>query len=124
MKNAKTADKKKDFNGKIAGLTVLEALFYILSLPLIVILSLVFCIKTYELVPYYSFWPFVGVLLAGVLCLVFVIVVMCVSMRKKSKRTILMQTGEACKDGNYAVQPDYVRADLAAAVETILSDDK
>ena len=92
MKNAKTADKKKDFNGKIAGLTVLEALFYILSLPLIVILSLVFCIKTYELVPYYSFWPFVGVLLAGVLCLVFVIVVMCVSMRKKSKRTILMQT--------------------------------
>ena len=39
-------------------------------------------------------------------------------------RTILVQTGDAGKDGKYAVQPDYVRADLAAAVETILSDDK
>ena len=91
MKNAKAENKKK-FSGKIAGLTVLEALFYILSLPVIVVLSAVFCVKTYELVPYYSFWPFVGVILAGVLCLVFVIVVMCISLRKKSKRTILMQT--------------------------------
>ena len=39
-------------------------------------------------------------------------------------RTILVQTGDAGKDGKYAVQPDFVRADLAAAVETILSDDK
>ena len=91
MKNA-NAENKKPNSGKIAGLTVLEVLFYILSLPLIVILSAVFCVKTYELVPYYSFWPFVGVILAGVLCLVFVIVVMCISLRKKSKRSILMQT--------------------------------
>ena len=73
MKNAKIADKK--VAGKITGLTVLEALFYVLSLPLIVILTAVFCVKTYQLVPYYSFWPFVGVILAGVLCLVFIIVV-------------------------------------------------
>ena len=91
MKNA-NAENKKPNSGKIAGLTVLEVLFYILSLPLIVILSAVFCVKTYEMVPYYSFWPFVGVILAGVLCLVFVIVVMCISLRKKSKRSILMQT--------------------------------
>ena len=90
MKNAKIADKK--VAGKITGLTVLEALFYVLSLPLIVILTAVFCVKTYQLVPYYSFWPFVGVILAGVLCLVFIIVVMCISLRKKSKRSILMQT--------------------------------
>ena len=83
MKNANAENKKPK---------VLEVLFYILSLPLIVILSAVFCVKTYELVPYYSFWPFVGVILAGVLCLVFVIVVMCISLRKKSKRSILMQT--------------------------------
>ena len=38
MKNAKAENKKK-FSGKIAGLTVLEALFYILSLPVIVVLS-------------------------------------------------------------------------------------
>lgn len=92
MKNAKTADNKKKFNGKIAGLTVLEVLFYLFSLPVIVVLSVVFGVKTYELVPYYSFWPFVGVILAGVLCLIFIIVVMCISLRKKSKRTILMQT--------------------------------
>ena len=91
MKNAQAKNKKK-FNGKIAGLTTLEVLFYILSLPLILVLSLVFGIKAYELVPYYSFWPFVGVILAGLLCLIFVIVVMCISLRKKSKRTILMQT--------------------------------
>ena len=90
MKNAKIADKK--VAGKITGLTVLEALFYVLSLPIIVILTAVFCVKTYQLVPYYSFWPFVGVILAGVLCLVFIIVVMCISLRKKSKRSILMQT--------------------------------
>ena len=53
MKNA-NAENKKPNSGKIAGLTVLEVLFYILSLPLIVILSAVFCVKTYELVPYYS----------------------------------------------------------------------
>ena len=89
MKNAKIADKK--VAGKITGLTVLEALFYVLSLPLIVILTAVFCVKTYQLVPYYSFWPFVGVILAGVLCLVFFIVVLCVT-RKKSRRTIRRQT--------------------------------
>lgn len=92
MKNAKTVDNKKKFNGKIAGLTTLEILFYILSVPVIVALAAVFGVKAYQLVPYYSFWPFVGVILAGVLCLVFVIVVMCITLRKKSKRTILMQT--------------------------------
>ena len=91
MRNA-NAENKKPISGKIAGLTVLEVLFYILSLPIIVILAAVFGVKTYQMVPYYSFWPFVGVILAGVLCLVFVIVVMCISLRKKSKRSILMQT--------------------------------
>lgn len=92
MKNAKTVDNKKKFNGKIAGLTTLEILFYILSVPVIVVLAAVFGVEAYQLVPYYSFWPFVGVILAGVLCLVFVIVVMCITLRKKSKRSILMQT--------------------------------
>ena len=39
-------------------------------------------------------------------------------------RTILVQTGDAGSDSKHAVQPDFVRADLLAAVETILSDGK
>ncbi len=91
MKNAK-AEKKNPNSAKIAGLTVLEVIFYLLSLPLIVVLTAVFAIQMYDLVPYYSFWPFVGVILAGVLCLVFIIVVMCISLSKRSKRSVLMKT--------------------------------
>lgn len=89
---AKANTKNEKFNGKIAGLTALQVIFYLLSIPVIVVLAVVFGIQTYQLVPYYSFWPFVGTILAGVLCLVFMIVVMCITLRKKSKRTVLMQT--------------------------------
>lgn len=116
MKNANTADSKKKFNGKIAGLTVLEVLFYLFSLPIIVVLSVVFGVRAYELVPYYSFWPFVGVILAGVLCLIFIIVVMCISLRKKSKRTILMQTV------SIIVAVIFLTSFIAAALDVVLPD--
>ncbi len=116
MKNANTADSKKKFNGKIAGLTVLEVLFYLFSLPIIVVLSVVFGVRAYELVPYYSFWPFVGVILAGVLCLIFIIVVMCISLRKKSKRTILMQTV------SIIVAVIFLTSFIAVALDVVLPD--
>lgn len=116
MKNANTADSKKKFNGKIAGLTVLEVLFYLFSLPVIVVLSVVFGVRAYELVPYYSFWPFVGVILAGVLCLIFIIVVMCISLRKKSKRTILMQTV------SIIVAVIFLTSFIAVALDVVLPD--
>ena len=47
--------------------------------------------EAYQLVPYYSFWPFVGTILAGVFTLIFFIVVLIVS-RKRSKRSIRSQT--------------------------------
>lgn len=116
MKNANTADSKKKFNGKIAGLTVLEVLFYLFSLPIIVVLSVVFGVRAYELVPYYSFWPFVGVIFAGVLCLIFIIVVMCISLRKKSKRTILMQTV------SIIVAVIFLTSFIAVALDVVLPD--
>lgn len=116
MKNANTADSKKKFNGKIAGLTVLEVLFYLFSLPIIVVLSVVFGVRAYELVPYYSFWPFVGVILVGVLCLIFIIVVMCISLRKKSKRTILMQTV------SIIVAVIFLTSFIAVALDVVLPD--
>lgn len=116
MKNANTADSKKKFNGKIAGLTVLEVLFYLFSLPIIVVLSVVFGVRAYELVPYYSCWPFVGVILAGVLCLIFIIVVMCISLRKKSKRTILMQTV------SIIVAVIFLTSFIAVALDVVLPD--
>ncbi len=83
--------RKKSLNTKIAGLTVLEIFFYIIGMPLLIALAASFCVELYMKVPYYTFWPFVGVILAGVLCLVFFIVVLCVT-RKKSRRTIRRQT--------------------------------
>ena len=77
--------------GRLAGLTTLEVVFYILSFPILIILAGVFGYEMYQLVPYYSFWPFVGTILAAVLGLVFLIVSLCVT-RKKSKRPIRSQT--------------------------------
>lgn len=77
--------------GRLAGLTTLEVVFYVLSFPILIILAGVFGYEMYQLVPYYSFWPFVGTILAAVLALVFLIVSLCVT-RKKSKRPIRSQT--------------------------------
>lgn len=88
MKNATTGKSTKSI---LAGLTTLEVVFYICSFPIIVILAAVFGYEAYQLVPYYSFWPFVGTILAGVFTLIFFIVVLIVS-RKKSKRSIRSQT--------------------------------
>mgnify|MGYP000006631380 FL=1 len=90
MKNNK-ANPAKAVQSKIAGLTTLEAVFYIISFPILIILAGVFGYEMWQLVPYYSFWPFVGTILAGVFGLVFLIVALCVT-RKKSKKPIRHQT--------------------------------
>lgn len=86
-----TNDIKKAVNRKVAGLTLLEVFLYLVGMPLLVVLTAVFAVQFYQMVPYYTFWPFVGVILAGVLCLVFFIVLICVT-RKKSRKTIRRQT--------------------------------
>lgn len=71
--------------------TVASVVLHILAYLPIIIVSLVLGIKCYNLMPYYSFWPFVGTILAGVLGLVFMTVVLVVA-RKKSKKSIRTQT--------------------------------
>lgn len=90
MKNNK-ANPAKAVQSKLAGLTTLEVVFYIISFPILIILAGVFGYEMWQLVPYYSFWPFVGTIFAGVLGLVFLIVALCVT-RKKSKKPIRNQT--------------------------------
>lgn len=87
----KTNGSAKNIKGKLAGLTALEAVFYILSFPVIIILAAVFGVETYKLMPYYSFWPFVGTILIAVFALIFLIVALCVT-RKKAKRPVRAQT--------------------------------
>ena len=44
--------------------------------------------------------------------------------RNAGMRTVLVQTGEAGKDGKYDATPDYISEDVLRAVETILKTDE
>ncbi len=68
-----------------------SVLLHILAYLPIIILSVILGVKCYELTPYYTFWPFVGVILAGVLGLVFMTVALVVN-RKRSKSSIRTKT--------------------------------
>lgn len=82
---------KKDQRKTSVGYTVLAVLLHILAYLPIIAASAVLGYRCYELMPYYSFWPFVGVILAGVLGLVFMTVTLIVT-RRKSKKSIRTQT--------------------------------
>lgn len=71
--------------------SVLSVVLYVLAYLPILIVSLVLAIKCYKLVPYYSFWPFVGVIIAGVFGLIFMTITLIVA-RKNSKRSVRSQT--------------------------------
>lgn len=82
---------KRDQRKTSVGYTALSVVLYVLAYLPILIGSAVLAIKCYKLVPYYSFWPFIGVILAGILGLVFMTVTLVVT-RKKSKHSIRTQT--------------------------------
>lgn len=75
---------KRDQSKTSVLFSVAAILLHVLAYLPIVIVSVVLGVKCYNLMPYYSFWPFVGVILAGVLGLVFMTVALVVN-RKKSK---------------------------------------
>lgn len=82
---------KRDQSKTSVVFTVLSIVLYVLAYLPIVLVSLVLAVKTYNLMPYYTFWPFVGVILAGILGLVFMTITLVVT-RKKSKKSIRSQT--------------------------------
>ena len=71
--------------------TVATVVLYVLAYLPIFLISLVLGVKCYNLMPYYSFWPFVGVIIAGLFGVIFMTITLVVT-RKKSKRSIRSQT--------------------------------
>ena len=73
------------------GYTVFAVILYVLTFLPIAGVTLVLAMKTRSLMPYYSFWPFFGVIVIGVLAMVFYLVLILVA-RKNTKRTITIAT--------------------------------
>lgn len=84
-------EAKKDQYKTSIVYTVLSILLYVFAYLPIVIVSLVLAIKCYNLMPYYHVWPFIGVIFASILGLVFMTITLVVT-RKKSKDSIGTQT--------------------------------
>ena len=109
---------KKDQSKTSVLYTVAAILLHVLAYLPIVIVSVVLGVKCYNLMPYYTFWPFVGVILAGVLGLVFMTVALVVN-RKKSKGSIRTKTVKVliafvCLSTGFGLILTYVFPDVVA----------
>lgn len=109
---------KKDQSKTSVLYTVAAILLHVLAYLPIVIVSIVLGVKCYNLMPYYTFWPFVGVILAGVLGLVFMTVALVVN-RKKSKGSIRTKTVKVliafvCLSTGFGLILTYVFPDIVA----------
>lgn len=109
---------KRDQSKTSVLFSVAAILFHVLAYLPIVIVSVVLGVKCYNLMPYYSFWPFVGVILAGILGLVFMTVALVVN-RKKSKGSIRTKTVKVliafvCLSTGFGLILTYVFPDVIA----------
>lgn len=109
---------KRDQSKTSVLFSVAAILLHVLAYLPIVIVSVVLGVKCYNLMPYYSFWPFVGVILAGILGLVFMTVALVVN-RKKSKGSIRTKTVKvliafACLSTGFGLILTYVFPDVIA----------
>ena len=109
---------KKDQSKTSVLYTLAAILLHVLAYLPIVIVSVVLGVKCYNLMPYYTFWPFVGVILAGVLGLVFMTVALVVN-RKKSKGSIRTKTVKVliafvCLSTGFGLILTYVFPDVVA----------
>lgn len=109
---------KRDQSKTSVLFSVAAILLHVLAYLPIVIVSVVLGVKCYNLMPYYSFWPFVGVILAGILGLVFMTVALVVN-RKKSKSSIRTKTVKVliafvCLSTGFGLILTYVFPDVIA----------
>lgn len=109
---------KRDQSKTSVLFSVAAILLHVLAYLPIVIVSVVLGVKCYNLMPYYTFWPFVGVILAGVLGLVFMTVALVVN-RKKSKGSIRTKTVKVliafvCLSTGFGLILTYVFPDVIA----------
>ncbi len=82
---------KKDQSKTSVLYSVASILLYVLAFLPIIVVATVLAVKCYKLTPYYTFWPFVGVILAGVGGLIFMTAAFVVN-RKNSKSSIRTKT--------------------------------
>ena len=61
---AKTKNPAQKKQKHFVGLGFVKALCYILTFPVIVALAFLICMKTAEGADFYSFWPYVGAIVA------------------------------------------------------------
>ena len=109
---------KRDQSKTSVLFSVAAILLHVLAYLPIVIVSVVLGVKCYNHMPYYSFWPFVGVILAGILGLVFMTVALVVN-RKKSKGSIRTKTVKVliafvCLSTGFGLILTYVFPDVIA----------
>lgn len=109
---------KRDQSKTSVLFSVAAILLHVLAYLPIVIVSVVLGVKCYNLMPYYSFWPFVGVILAGILGLVFMTVALVVN-RKKSKggirtKTVKVLIAFVCLSTGFGLILTYVFPDVIA----------
>lgn len=109
---------KRDQSKTSVLFSVAAILLHVLAYLPIVMVSVVLGVKCYNLMPYYSFWPFVGVILAGILGLVFMTVALVVN-RKKSKGSIRTKTVKVliafvCLSTGFGLILTYVFPDVIA----------
>lgn len=82
---------KKNLVRTSTGYTAFAIILYILTFFPIAGVTLVLALKTRELMPYYGFWPFLGMIIVGVFAIIFYLILLIVA-RRHSKKNIMRQT--------------------------------
>ena len=120
---------KKDQSKTSVGYTLVAVLLHILAFVPILAVTIVLAAKCYQLAPYYTFWPFVGVIIAGVFGLIFLGVTLAVT-RKNSKSNIGGQTVKVaitfvCLTSVFALLLTYILPDVIsfATQNTLFAED-
>lgn len=107
---------KKDHRKTSVGYSLIAFLLHALAIIPPIAVSAVLAVKCYKLVPYYSFWPFVGMIIVGVFALIYGVVTLIVT-RRNSKSSIGSQTAKvavtfACLTSIFALILTYIVPDI------------
>ena len=109
---------QKDHRKTSVGFTLISFILHVLAFVPIVAVTAILAAKCGELTPYYSFWPFVGLIIVLVFALIYAIVAIVV-MRKNSKSSVGTQTVKiaitfACLTAVFALLLTYILPDVIA----------
>lgn len=83
--------KSKNKVKGVAGLRVAQAICYVLTFPVMILLAFLICMKIGDGAPNYTFWPYVSAIILALFGLIFLIVALIVN-RKGTKRKAMQRT--------------------------------